>query len=210
MKKIIAIISILVLLACCTACNQEEEATTLTGMVVSIDGTVISLWEMDGSMEEMEFDGNMPSRPSNMEGFEGFEGFGNFSGEGFDGSFPDMGNFPQWDGEGAPELPDGATMPDFPEGEKPEDWNMEGFPFGGNGGSMPDFENASSDMETKEVDIANAHISIEIDGGKASGSLEDITPGSFVTITMNAKGEVTNVLISSASGFGGRKQNSEN
>lgn len=57
--------------------------------------------------------------------------------------------------------------------------------------------------EATQIDIGNAHISVEIDGGKAGGSLEDITPGSFVTITRNSKGEVTNVLISSHSGFGG-------
>ena len=72
---------------------------------------------------------------------------------------------------------------------------------GGNG--MPGFGEFSYDGETKQVDIANAHISVEIDGGKASGSMEDITAGVFVTITLNGKGEATYVLVSANSGFGG-------
>ena len=40
--------------------------------------------------------------------------------------------------------------------------------------------------------------------GKASGSMDDITAGTFVTITMNGKGQVTNVVVSSMSGLGGR------
>ena len=65
------------------------------------------------------------------------------------------------------------------------------------------FENFASDAETKDVDIGDAHISVEIDGGKASGSMDDIKAGAFVTITINGKGEVTNVLVSSRSSFGG-------
>ena len=76
--------------------------------------------------------------------------------------------------------------------------------FGGNGGMGAGSENFASDAETKDVDIGDAHISVEIDGGKASGSISDIEAGTFVTITMNGKGEVTNVLVSSQSFFGGR------
>ena len=81
-------------------------------------------------------------------------------------------------------------MPDF-DGEK--------------GGTGPGFGNFGEDMETKDMDIADAHISVEIDGGKASGTMDDIKPGTFVTITMNGKGEVTNVLVSSQSFFGGNR-----
>ena len=44
-------------------------------------------------------------------------------------------------------------------------------------------------------------ISVEIDGGRASGTMEDITVGSYVTLTINGKGKITNVLVSSRSGF---------
>lgn len=121
-------------------------------MVTAIDGTVISLMEMDGSsMGGKNFEGGQrPSRPENMEGFQGF-------------------------GEGQ-----------LPWGE----------------GEMPSFDDFEYDGETTEIDIGSAHISVEDDGVKASGSLSDITVGSFVTVTKNAKGEVTNVLVTS--GFGGR------
>lgn len=82
-------------------------------------------------------------------------------------------------------MPENGEMPDF--------GDMGGMGFG----------NFDSDAETKNVDISDAHISVEIDGGKASGSMDDIKAGTFVTITMNSKGEVTNVLVSPQSFFGG-------
>lgn len=187
-RKVIAIFMALALVLSLTACGSEEE-TTLSGMVVSVDGTVISLVEMDGSMEFAE--GEMPERP------EGMESFGEFSPENFQGSLPEGESFPQW-GEGqmpeGMEPPEGMTMPE--DGMMPD--------FGGeNGGMRPGFGNFGEDMDTQEVDIANAHISVEIDGGKASGSMEDVVPGAFVTVTINGKGEATYVLVSSMPGFGG-------
>ena len=70
----------------------------------------------------------------------------------------------------------------------------------------PGFGNFDTDMETTDVDIADAHISVEIDGGKASGSMDDIKAGVTVTVTMNGKGKVTNVLVSSQSFFGGGRR----
>ena len=93
-------------------CGSGEE-TTLTGMVVSVDGTVISLMEMDGEMSGMNFgSGEMPQMP---EGMEGFEGFGNFNPEDFDGTLPEGGDFSQWSGEmpEGMELPEGMTMHEF-------------------------------------------------------------------------------------------------
>ena len=193
-RKFIAILMTLVLAVTLAACGGGEE-TTLTGMVVSVDGTVISLVEMDASnMGGRDFaEGERPQMP------EGMEGFGGFNPDEFDGTLPEGETFPQW-GEGEmPEMPEGMEPPEgmtMPEnGEMPD--------FGGeNGGMRPGFGNFGEDMETTDVDIANAHISVEIDGGKASGSMDDIKAGTFVTITMNGKGEVTNVLVSSMSGFG--------
>ena len=184
-KQLTLILAALLLASSMTACGKEEN-TTLTGMVMSVDGTVISLVEMDSSnMGGMDFSGGeRPQMPEGMEGFggfESFEGFGDFNPEDFSGSFPQWGS---------------GEMPEMPEGmEIPEGMTMPGF-----GGGMDfDFESIVSDAETKTVDIGDAHISVEIDGGKASGSLEDIQAGTFVTITMNGKGEVTNVLVSTRS-----------
>ena len=197
-RKIIAIMMTLVLAATLAACGGGEE-TTLTGMVVSVDGTVLTLVEMDaGSMGGRDFaEGERPEMPEGMEGFAGFNP------NEFDGTLPEGETFPQW-GEGEmPERPDGMEPPEgmtLPEnGEMPD--------LGGeNGGMRPGFGNFGEDMETTDVDIANAHISVEIDDGKASGSMEDLVPGAFVTITMNGKGEVTNVLVSSQSFFGGGRR----
>ena len=133
---------------------------------------------------------------------EGMEGFGGFTPDEFDGTLPEGETFPQW-GEGEmPEMPEGMEPPEgmtMPENGEMPDFNGE------NGGMRPGFGNFGEDMETTDVDIANAHISVEIDGGKASGSMNDIKAGTFVTITMNGKGEATYVLVSSMEGFGGRR-----
>ena len=194
-RKSIAIFLAVALAVTLTACGGGEE-TTLTGMVVSVEGTVVTLMEMDGEMSSMEFEeGQMPSMPEDMEGFEGFGGFDPGS---FEGTFPAGEDMPQWEGGEMPDMPEGMEPPEgmtMPEnGEMPN--------FGGMGGM--NFGNMGENMETKDVDIGDAHISVEIDGGKASGSMEDIVPGAFVTITMNGKGEVTYVLVSSQSFFGGR------
>ena len=216
-RKMIAILMMLALVLSFAACGEKEEETTLTGMVVSVDGTVLSLVEMDGDMGSMNFaNGEMP------EGMENFQGFAGFDPESFSGTLPEGETYPQR-GEG--EMPEGMQFPEgmeFPtdmtrpeDGEMPEDMTLpEGMTlpedgempdFGGEGGGMfAGFENFSEDMETTEVDIADAHISVEIDGGKASGTLEDITAGSFVTVTINGKGKATYVLVSAQSGFGGR------
>lgn len=195
-RKIIAMLLALVLAVSLAACGGGGQETTLTGMVVSLDGTVVSLVEMG----EMNFtEGERPRMPGGM--------VGNFP-EDFDGTMPEgfEGNFPEgFDG----------TMPEDFEGKLPEGFGG-GFPGGmpeGFDGTLPEGETIpqkgdgafSGDMETKQLDISGAHISLEIDGGKASGTLEDIQPGSFVTVTLNSKGEATYVLISSQSGFGGRQ-----
>lgn len=201
-KKLVAILIAFVMTISLAACGAGEE-TTLTGMVVSVDGTVISLMEMDtGNMGGKDFAGG--ERPEMPEGMEGFQGFGDWSHEDFEGTFPEGGNFHQW-GEGEmPEMPEGMTLPEGmtpPEGMTMRE-NGEMPDFGSMGGMG--FGNFDSDAETKNVDIGDAHISVEIDGGKASGSMDDIKTGTFVTITMNGKGEVTNVLVSSQFFFGGR------
>ena len=204
-QKWVAILVAVVMTMLLAACGAGEE-TTLTGMVVSTNGTVVSLVEMDTSkMDSMEFaEGERPEMP---EGMEGFQEFGEFNPEEFDGTLPEGENIPQWEEGEMPEMPQGMEIPEgmvMPEnGEMPE--------FDGeNVGMMPGFGSFDADMETKDVDIADAHISVEIDGGKASGSLEDIRPGAFVTITMNGRGEVTYVLISSMSGFGGQGMGQDN
>lgn len=195
-RKFIAIMMTLLLAATLAACGRGKE-TTLTGMVLSMDGTVISLVEMNAdNMGGKDFaEGERPEMPEDM------EGFGGFNPEAFDGTLPEGETFPQWGAGEMPERPEGMEPPEdmtMPEnGEMPD--------FGGeNGGMRPGFGNFGENMETKDVDIANAHISVEIDGGKAAGSMDDIKAGAFVTITINGKGEVTNVLVSSMASFGGR------
>ena len=191
-------------------------------MVVAVEGSVISVVEMDSTTMG---GGNRG---------QGMQGFGNFNAEDF--TMPEGMTMPQWGGgerpEGMPEGFDGMEMPEgftMPEG-MPEDFTMPegGMPgyggnfFGGNGerpqggerpqaGERPEggkgqsgFAGFSTDVESKQVDISKAHISVQIDGGKESGSLEDIKAGTYVTITISPKGEATYVLITSRGGFGGR------
>ena len=208
-RKLIVILLVLTIALAMAACGAGKE-TTLSGMVVTVDGTKISLMEMDlNNMGNRNFaEGERPERPEGAEGFEGFQGFGGFNPEDFKGQMPDGETFPQW-GEGEmPQMPEGMPKPES--GEMPEDMpvpekgEMPEF-SGEKDGMRPGFGNFPSDVETKEVDIANAHISVENEGVKESGSMDDITPGTFVTVTMNGKGQATYVLVSSRSGFGGRR-----
>ena len=205
MKKLMTMICVLALVLSLAACgNGGGEETSVTGMVVSLDGTKLTLMETDGTinLSQMQMPGNMGNfDPESFEGTmpegfegeipEGFEGMmGGFPG-GFNGQMPedfDPESLPEGF-EGFPggfngEMPEGETRPQRGDGQRPQ--GMVGFTFDG---------------ETRQIDIADAHISVEIEGGKEGGSLESLTPGSFVTITINAKGQATYVLVSANSGF---------
>ena len=188
MKKWIAVVMIFAMTL--TACGGEE--TTVSGMVVSIDGTVISLMEIDGQMGGGRFpggeNGEMPTRPEGMEDFPRPEGMEDFDPEQFEGFDPEKMqdfNFEDFDPE---DMPDGFGPAGFGEGEPPEKPGE---------GERPEMGEATT------LDIANAHISIEIEGGRESGSLNDIVPGTMVTVTVSPKGEATYVLVSQSMGFGG-------
>ena len=163
--KTIALLCVLALALALAGCGSGEE-TTMTGMVVSVDGTVITLVEMD-SLEDMDFSSQRPA-----------------------GSW----------GEGQ-ERPSGSEDFTMPEGFDYENFNPENFQGQRPSGGMSGFDFSERMGEGTEYDLSKAHISVQIDGGKAGGSMSDITAGCFVTLTLNAKGEVTNVLVSSGSGF---------
>ena len=168
------------------ACGKEEtkKETTITGMVVSVDGNVVTL------MENSSF--GKGERPEGMEDFTMPQDFDreNFRPENFEGTMPegfDRENF----------KPEGFDPENF-EGTMPEDFDFENMPPMG---QRPEGEGFGFQGETRTVDLAKAHISVEDDGIKAAGSMSDITEGCMLTITLNAKGVATEVLVSS--GFGG-------
>ena len=216
MRKIVAILLVAVLLLCgCGEKAEEAEQTTVSGMVVSVDGTKVELISTDtltggnrfnrgensenGERPTMpegetrpqggfggqrpnwsEGDFTMPEGATVPEGFEGFAGFGE-------------GNTPSFGGSGRPDF--GGQRPEgFDEGQMPT--MPEGMTGGGNRFNR-------EDMETTTVDLADAHISLELeDGSKAAGSMSDITVGSRLTITM--EGDKAVRVIVSQSGFGGK------
>ena len=205
--KLLLFLSTIMLLFTMNGCGKEEKETTLTGMVISVDGTKISLREMDSQMQ--------PGERPNMENFNP-ENFNpeDFQGENFNREDFDPENFNPEDFKGGEFDTENFNPEDFkggefdPENFNPENFNREDFNpedvdstelVPGDKGK-PNFEEG----ESKTIDIADAHISVEIEDGKATGSMDDIKTGSFLTITMNGKGEVTNVLVSSSRGFGGR------
>lgn len=190
-RNVFAVLLVLVLTVTMAACGAGEE-TTLTGMVVSVDGTVISLMEMDtANMGGKDFaEGERPERPEGTKG----SGLESFDPETSDATLPNGETMPQRGDKERPEKPEGDALPE--DMTAPEDGQMTAFD------KEDRFEKFTSDAETKDVDIGNAHISLEEDGVKASGSMDDIKKGAFVTITMNGKGEVTNVLVTATSGFG--------
>lgn len=219
--KILAALMAAVMALSLAACGNAEEAeeTTLTGMVVGVEGTVISLVETDdmigsfgggerpgnfGDFDPESFDGTMPTG-------EGFSGWGGGMPEDMtlpEGmTVPEGGRMPNFDGE-LPEgmtVPEGGQRPDF-SGELPEGMTMP------EDGQMPDFEGRgdfdleSMSAQTKSVDIGSAHISVQTDGVKAGGSMDDIKVGATVTVTLNSKGEATYVLVTGTGFSGGQQQ----
>lgn len=168
-----------------SGCGKKED-TTVSGMVVKVDGTKISIVDVDSdSLSEVQGSVTMPSQGDFNPG--DFEGSIPSMPEGFDGSAPSM---PEGFDESAPSMPEGFNG---------------GFPNGNFSGDQAtkDFSANFSDEDITEYDVANAHVSIEIDEGKEAGSVDDITVGSTVTLTINSDSEVTNVLVSKNSGFGG-------
>ncbi|MBR5427170.1 MAG: hypothetical protein IK118_02375 [Clostridia bacterium] len=200
-SALIPAICAILLIASLTACGNNKEPSTLTGMVVSVDGSVVTLREIDlenvgkrsgedsGDFDPGNFDPGSfdPSNfdPSNFD-------FSNFDPKNFGGELPsdfDKENFRPEEGYTGerPSLPDGANIPERPDN-----------------GETPDFGQRASEGETVTVDLADAHISIEgSDGEKATGTTDDIKQGSFLTVTLDRKGNATNVTVSSFSGFGG-------
>ena len=192
-RKLIALFCLAALVLSAAGCAEKKDTsttTTVTGMVVSVEGTVVTLQQFDrNAMGGGK--GNAQQRP--------------------DGDFPrPEGDFTMPEGgfarpEGDFTMPEGDfTMPEggfarpegdftMPEGERPNFGN-----FGGNQG------------ETTTVDLKNAHISIQDGDIKAAGTISDIKAGSFLTITLDGNGEATEVLVGSMGGFGGRGQGGVN
>ena len=189
-RKWITAIPALALALSMAGCGGGEE-TTVSGMVVSVEGSVVTLMEMSENMQGgfggMFQGGEQPERPEGSEDFTRPEGMEDFT-------IPEDFDFENFDPEN---MPEGFDPENIPEG------------FGGmfQGGEMPDrgsFGGSFEGMgETSAIDVADAHISVEIDGGKASGSMSDLTPGAFVTITLDGNGNATYVLVSASAGFFG-------
>lgn len=199
--KLIWILCIVSLILCAVGCGKTEESTTVTGIVVSVDGSVISVRTM-GSQNPYGANGRDSQRPTGEEGRR----FPSFDGEMPERPTGEKGRrFPSFNGE-TPERPTGEEGRRFPSfnGEMPE------RPTGEEGRGFPSFNGENT--EAKSYDLSTAHISVEIDEGKASGTMEDVKQGSIVTLTLNKKGEVTLVLVSSRnlSGFGNRGQGGDN
>ena len=176
MKSVVALICALMLSLC--ACSTGAAEETVTGMVTAVEGTQVTLLQMDSNMELPQ--SGKGERPS---GFGGREG-------NTDGTRPAMpeGGFEQF---GGGEMPEFGEMPTMPEGE-----TMPQSPEGAGDFKMPE-------GETTVIDLADAHISVTFDGGKATGSMEDIKQGAWITVTL-VDGKATGVTVSQTNGFGGR------
>lgn len=211
-KKWIAALCALALVLTMAGCGGGEE-TTVSGMVVSLEGTTVTLMEMSGNMEDfssMFENGEMPQRPQGGEQGPRPEGMEDFTiPEDFDFENIDPENMPEgFDQENFdPEnMPEGFDRGEMPQGFDPGSFGgMDGErPEMPEGGAFPGFGGQTPMGETTTLDIANARIGVEIEGGKESGSLSNVIPGVMVTITLSPKGEATYVLVSSSGmGFGG-------
>ena len=165
MKKVMTGIVLLAMMLELAACAKSE-AVTVSGIVMSVDGTKVALMEMT----DISARGEHPDMPQGGENF-------------------DPGSF----GSNMPENFDPENMP---EGFERGDFDPENMPEGfTDGAKLPE-------GETIEIDIADAHISVEVDGVREGGSLDSLRPGASVTITLDKKGKATSVIVSTMSEFG--------
>lgn len=182
-RKLIALLCLTALVLSVAGCSEKEDTTsTVTGIVVSIEGTVVTLRQFDRNTTGNSNRDNAQQRPSRDENWQRPEGDftrpeGDFTMPEEDFTRPEVGKRPE---EG--------QRPTMPEGERPSFGN-----FGDDQG------------ETTTADLKNAHISIQDGDIKAAGSIDDIKAGSFLTVTVNSKGEATEVLVASMRGFGGSR-----
>ena len=194
-RKMIALLCLAALVLSLAACSEKENTatTTMTGMVVSVEGTTVTLRQFDMNNMGGNRNNGQGQRPSRGEDSQRPEGDftmpeGGFNRPEGDFTMPEGGfNRPEGDftmPEGGFNRPEGDFT--MPEGENPGFGN-----FGGTQG------------ETTTVDLKNAHISIQDGDIKAAGSMSDIKEGSFLTITLDSKGEATEVLVGSTFSFGG-------
>lgn len=206
-RRITAVFCLAALVLCLAACSEKEEATTtVTGIVVSVEGTLVTLREMTG-MQEFGANGangdrgnGQGQRPSGFE--ENRRPEGDFTMPEGDFTMPE-GDFTVPEGMDMPSRPNGDFDPNNFSGELPEGMTMPTMPADG---EMPNFfGDTNSDAATTTVDLKNAHISVQDGDIKAAGSMSDIKAGSFLTITCNSSGEATEVLVSTMD-FGGRGQ----
>lgn len=205
-RATMAILCMAALVLFMAGCSEKEDTTTtVTGIVVSVDGTVVTLRQFDANAQGGGNRGNSQGqRPSDSEGSKRPEGDftmpeGDFTPPEGDFTMPEggfsrpEGDFTRPQGDFDPnnadgELPDGMTAPSMPaDGERPGSGS-----FGDRGQGEP-----------TTVDLKNAHISIQDGDIKAAGSISDIKAGSFLTVTLNSKGEATEVLVSTMNSFGG-------
>ena len=187
-RMIISWICLLAMAASLAGCSQEaaeEATTTLTGIVTAVEGTVITVQEMgSGRTNRVEPEGERPSMPQG----------------GFSGTLPEGATLPESGFGGT--LPEGATMPEGGFGGKRPDGNP--LPGDSFDGTRPEGDQRGLRGEGTQIDLANAHITVEFDGGKATGTMEDIAPGAFVTVTLDSSGTATNLVVAESSGFGGQ------
>lgn len=211
-SKIAMILCMAVLLLCAAGCSEKQEesaTTTLTGMVVSVEGTVVNLMETGSMGNGMGNWGGQ--RPSNSEGGQRPEGSqrpeGDFTmPEGWqrpegDFTMPE-GDFTMPEGMERPTRPEGEFDPNNFDGELPEGATMPSMPADGSRPNWGNRDENGTQLQTTAVDLKNAHISIQDGDIKAAGSMSDIKVGSMLTITLNGSGEAIEVLVTS-SGFSG-------
>ena len=221
-RKMIAILCLAALVLSLAACSEKENnTTTMTGMVVSVEGTTVTLRQFDMNNMGGNRNNGQGQRPSRGEDFQRPEGDftmpeGGFNRPEGDFTIPE-GGFTMPEGgftmpEGGFNRPEGDfTMPEggftMPEGDftMPEGgFNRPEGDFTMPEGENPGFGNFGGNQgETTTVDLKNAHISIQDGDIKAAGSMSDIKEGSFLTITLDSKGEATEVLVGSTFSFGG-------
>ena len=190
--KVICFVLCFMLIVLPLAACQSTSATEASDILIS-DARSTDVIDADFSRTDSAMPQNsLMAEVTMIDGYkvtlETFGGFG-FTGGGsmpepkdFEGGMPSMpGN-----GEAPPEMPkmDMEKNPDGAEMKQPA-----GFE------EMP-FENGRFG-ESREFDLKNAEILIEYQGGRVTGSIEDISVGSILSIELDEEDNAVKVLVMS-------------
>ncbi len=183
MKKLVALFSVAALTLSLMACGTTEKETANTGVDYSnttITGKVLSLEGTTATLQLGELGEGEMTLPEGMD--------------------PDLANMPS--GGRPSDMPQGERPDNMPEREAPEggDFSGMGGGFPNMGGAMTQF---IAGEETATLNLEGASISIESMEGTTQATIADIMVDDVLVIEVGANNAVTSITVKFIMNFDG-------